>query len=145
MASNNKIRSKKSGFSLVELLVAIAIMGVIGLVAGGLIIPLSLTRSTNRETQSVSFARSYIELVKIRWLDRSAFTNAAQANEYNLPSADSTAGSDIILPPGWILETNKADWKITDTIRTIQVILKPSSETKTWITLTTQIASPTLN
>ena len=59
---------KHPGFSLVEVIVAIAVLGVILVAVGGLMTGnLSLRRSSNQATEAVQLATSYLESVKRSW------------------------------------------------------------------------------
>lgn len=57
-----------AGFSLVEVLIAIAVLGVILVAVGGLMTGnLTLRRESNRATEAVQLATSYLESFKRHW------------------------------------------------------------------------------
>jgi prepilin-type N-terminal cleavage/methylation domain-containing protein len=134
----DKRRNKQAGFSLIEVLVAIGLLGLLGVIAGGFILPLRLTRTSSSEAQSLTLARSYLELTKNRWLNKLAFENQV------MPTTSS--GSDLKLPNGWTLTaickeaTTNTTCTTTDDFRTLKVTITPPNGTA--LTLTTQIAKP---
>jgi type II secretory pathway pseudopilin PulG len=97
--------SKSRGLSLVEVLVALVMLGAVILVSAGLILPLSVTRDSNTETQALTYARSYIELVRQWWLEPAKFEASPSDGAVNpvWPTAGSAAGNDLRLPTGWTL------------------------------------------
>jgi prepilin-type N-terminal cleavage/methylation domain-containing protein len=135
-------RKIKAGFTLIEVLVSLALLGTVIFIVSGFILPLRLTRSSQIESNAVTYARSYIELVKVRWLNRDAFVNAT------LPTVGTGAASEIKLPEGWNLnvELREPGASLTvlsaDTLRPVIVTVKPSSDQKTWVKLSTFIARP---
>jgi prepilin-type N-terminal cleavage/methylation domain-containing protein len=133
-----KGRNRQAGFSLIEVLVAIGLVGILGVIAGGFILPLRLTRTSANESQSLTLARSYLELTKNRWLTKKDYENQT------MPTTN--AGNDVKLPVGWTLTTvckeatlNTA-CSITDDFRTLKVTLTPPNGPA--LALTTQIAKP---
>ena len=133
----------KSGFTLIEILISLVLVGLLILITSSLILPLRLTRSSNIETQAVAFGQSYIELIKSRWQVQSNFI----AGEALLPKASSSPSPapEILLPAGWTLVVDGASsWTTNDTIRIVKVIVKPIGTTKIseWIVITTKITRP---
>jgi prepilin-type N-terminal cleavage/methylation domain-containing protein len=64
--------SKSTGFSLIEMLVSLVLVGTLVLIASGFLLPLQLTRTSARESNALSYARSYLELLRASWLSDSA-------------------------------------------------------------------------
>lgn len=62
------IRSRTGGFSLIEAMVAIAVLGVILVAVGGLMTGnLQVRRASNISTEAVQLATSYLESIKRTW------------------------------------------------------------------------------
>jgi prepilin-type N-terminal cleavage/methylation domain-containing protein len=138
------LSKRRAGFTLIEILVSLVLVGVLILITSSLILPLRITRASSVETQAVAFAQSYIELVKSRWQVATAYDAAANTTGDLLPVVDSTSTADIRIPDGWVFEVDKSDWKVTDTIRTLKITVKPKDTTSTtgWVVLTTRITRP---
>ena len=61
-------RYRTAGFSLVEVIIAIAVLGVILVAVGGLMTGnLTLRRSSNQATEAVQIGTSYLESIKRHW------------------------------------------------------------------------------
>ena len=117
-----KNASRRQGFTLIEMLVALALVGVLGVVATGFLAPFQISRRSALESQATSYARSYLELVKGRWLNAGNFGNR------NLPQTcalTSTATDcDLKLSSDWSVGVDTAAvgaWTATDTIRLVTV------------------------
>jgi prepilin-type N-terminal cleavage/methylation domain-containing protein len=93
--SREKIR-KTSGLTIIEVLVSLVLLGVLVLIASGLVIPLRLTRDSGVQTQALTYGRSYLELVKSLWLEPLKYTAVT------LPKITGTT-PDIKLPSGWTI------------------------------------------
>jgi prepilin-type N-terminal cleavage/methylation domain-containing protein len=130
----------KQGFTLIEVIVAMALLGILVIMASGLLIPLKVTNQTSVEGRASSIARSYIEILKSRWLARTDYINSP----YNVPLAsDINTSADIKLPSGWTLTVNSADWTSNDTLRIVTVTVKPdASDTKSNVIIETMINRP---
>jgi prepilin-type N-terminal cleavage/methylation domain-containing protein len=127
----------KQGFTLIEVLVSLVLVGVLVLILSTLVLPLGISRSTNIQTQAVSFGRSYLELIKTRWQIKNEYLSLT------VPNTDpENPPVDIALPSGWKIEANIADWKATDTIRTVRITVKPSTTSSEWVKLETRISLP---
>jgi prepilin-type N-terminal cleavage/methylation domain-containing protein len=137
---SKKNTQTKQGFTLVEVLVAMALLGILVIMASGLLIPLRITTQTSAEGRAASIARSYIEILKSRWLARTDYINSP----YNVPSvSDTSTSADIKLPSGWILTVNSADWTSNDTLRTVTVTVKPdANDVKSNVIIETMINRP---
>ncbi len=104
-----KVKPRKAGFTLVELLISLAVLTVVIFLSLGLIIPLRVTRASNLESQALNYAKSYTELVKIFWAQSNKYgpniatvnTDFAGANPLYWPRIGS--GNDIELATGWTL------------------------------------------
>ena len=131
----------RSGFSLIEILVSLVLVGVLGLVAGGFLLPMRLSGNASGESQALAYARSSLEIVKNRWLNPGNF----QSMVY--PSTTG-ANADIKLATGWTLSfdcknvgvTPSVNCSGTDQLRTLTVKVKPLNRPE--ITLTTQLSRP---
>jgi prepilin-type N-terminal cleavage/methylation domain-containing protein len=113
----------KQGLTLVEVLVALVLLGVLGLISLGIVLPLRLNRDANLDTQATGLARSYLELVKTRWLDLPTF------NALTLPNVCTTAAPtcDLVINTGWTVEvpaTVVTGWAATDNLRTVTVLVR---------------------
>jgi type II secretory pathway pseudopilin PulG len=138
--------NKTLGLTLVEILVALLLLSTVALVAGGFVLPLRLSADSQRETQAVTLARSYLELVKVRWLNSGNFGSSPS---WGLPTVSSTATNvDIELPANWTLTvasgfgTTPTPWTTTDTLRTIVVTVRPAGNASKPVVLSTLIARP---
>ncbi len=113
----------KNGFTLVEMLVSLVLLGVVLLITSGLVLPLRLTRTASQETTGAAIAQSYLELLKSKWLDETGYNNII------LPvvcsKADTTTvGCDIRIENGWSLQiksTVSAAWAANQTMRPVVV------------------------
>jgi prepilin-type N-terminal cleavage/methylation domain-containing protein len=141
--------SKKhaSGFTLIEILVALALLGILGVVASGFLLPLRINRDSAQESQALTYARSYVEILKSRWLDKNTFENKDAAGAilspvtYGAPVVGTTGTADIKFPSSdWKLETNKSTWASGDSIRTVEVTVTPPNGKK--YKIITMVAHP---
>lgn len=136
--------NKKAGFTLVEILVALLLLSTVAFIAGAFVLPLRLTSESQTETRAVTYARSYLELVKVRWLSRANYLNAS--GNWSLPTATSASTADIQLPTGWTLTVAPGvvapltAWTTADTLRTVVVTVTPSTQPTRPVTISTQIA-----
>lgn len=68
ISPNRKTARSNSGFSLIEVMVAIAILGIILVAVSGLMVGnLQLRRASNRSTDGQQLAASYLESIKRTW------------------------------------------------------------------------------
>jgi prepilin-type N-terminal cleavage/methylation domain-containing protein len=89
-----RLRSKQNGFSLVEVLVAISILGIV--VVGISVIPaLTLGRSSDTKTYAVNLAREVIDSYRASWLDQVTFVAGTAPA---LPSTGLRFGCTIAAP-----------------------------------------------
>jgi prepilin-type N-terminal cleavage/methylation domain-containing protein len=88
--------NKASGLTILEVMVSLLLLGILALIASGLVIPLRVNRDSGRETQALTYGRSYIELVKSLWLEPNKYT------AITLPVVTG-ASPDIKLPTGWTI------------------------------------------
>jgi type II secretory pathway pseudopilin PulG len=131
---------KITGLTLVEVLVSVVILGLVGVISIGFIVPLRATRESGRESQALGIARTYIETTKARWQDPKTYRDTT--NDYGLPTVGTAASDDIILPSNWTLEViDKSNWEQDDTIRTLTVKVSPDAPTNP-VQLTLQVARP---
>ena len=137
---NKKSVHFNQGFTLVEVIVAMALLGILVIMASGLLIPLKITNQTSVEERAAGIARSYIEILKSRWQVRTDYINLP----YNVPNAsDTDMSADIKLPTGWTLTVNDGIWTSNDTLRTVTVTIKPdASDSKSDVIIETMINRP---
>jgi prepilin-type N-terminal cleavage/methylation domain-containing protein len=91
---------KSTGFTLVEMMVALGLLGVLGVVAGGFLLPMRMTSRTSNQSSGLTYARSYLEMVKNRWLELPTFKSATAPMVRVAPSTTPTV-YDIEIPSGW--------------------------------------------
>jgi prepilin-type N-terminal cleavage/methylation domain-containing protein len=124
------------GFTIVEILVALMLLGVLGMVALGMVLPLRINRDTNLETRATAYARSYLELIKGRWLTTSVYEAGT------LPTICKTGTCDLVLEDRWEVKvaTPSPAWTVTDQIRKIDVVVTNSDNRA--ITFSTLVSRP---
>jgi hypothetical protein len=152
---------------MVELLVAIALLAAVVLLAQGLLIPLRITNRGNQESSALNYAKSYIELIKVNWLNEKKYgpSVAAVNSDFSLANPNywpswGDGSYDLKVPTGWIITaiatsktpTSGTDAKFTsatlvtlqDTLRLVTVTVTPPnlSSGVSPITLSTLIARP---
>jgi prepilin-type N-terminal cleavage/methylation domain-containing protein len=165
-AARSKSNNRRAGFSLVELLISLVILGVVVLLSLGLTIPLRLTRTSNLESQALNFSKSYLELVKVLWLQPNKYgPDIATVNtDFNAttpsywPKINGT-GYDLKLPTGWtmtatVTSANNASAvaapfasvalkNLSDTLRLVKITATPPTNSgANPVTLTTLITRP---
>jgi prepilin-type N-terminal cleavage/methylation domain-containing protein len=91
---NNLKHSTSKGLTIIEVLVALVLLGILSLIASGLVIPLRLSQDSGVETKALTYGRSYLELVKSLWLDPAKYT------AITFPTVTG-ANPAIKLPLGW--------------------------------------------
>jgi prepilin-type N-terminal cleavage/methylation domain-containing protein len=102
--------TKDAGFSIVEVLVSLVLLGVLVLVTTGFLTPLRLTRNSALQSSALSYARSYMELAKSKWQsDASAF----QANQLADGGSDGTPDGILLKYPAGMTSSNIA---VTSTV-----------------------------
>ena len=119
MGSSDGRRRRAAGFSLIEMMVALVLAALVGTVAMGLLTPLRATRASASETQALTYARSYAELLKARWLRADAFNRA------DVPRLEG-ADAEVKVPAPWALtvEVRNEDGKAPrsdDLLRRVRV------------------------
>jgi prepilin-type N-terminal cleavage/methylation domain-containing protein len=125
------------GFTLVEMLVALVLLGVVGSLTMGFIAPLRLTSDSQIESQAASYARNYLEALKSRWGSQDTFINA-NSNNYGRPTS-----TEIQLPSGWTITDNQSTWTATQVARPVTVTVTPTAGASKAVTIQTVIARPT--
>jgi prepilin-type N-terminal cleavage/methylation domain-containing protein len=112
----------KSGFTIVELLVALVLLGVLITVAGGFVLPLNITRDSGRDSRATAAAQSYLELIKAKWLTDSEYTS--QTLPVVCQDSSTATNCDLKIPNGWTLginTTTQAAWTTTQALRSVVV------------------------
>jgi prepilin-type N-terminal cleavage/methylation domain-containing protein len=153
-----KRHEQKKGLTLVEVLVALVMVAALILVAAGLLVPLQITRKSSADTQALTYARSYLELVRQLWLDRTKYESSPTNTTINpvWPTFGDTSG-DLRIPTGWtltrtaVIKTNSlySDAnssfsttsnlpRLRDTLREVTVVVTPTNSPS--VTLRTLIA-----
>jgi prepilin-type N-terminal cleavage/methylation domain-containing protein len=136
-------RKRQRGFTLIEMMVALVLVGVLGLIGGGFLIPMKMSRDANAQSQSLSYARSYLEMIKGRWLDATFYKNKTLPT-VKIKGASTPVTADIEVPTGWTISvveaSNATAWADANNIRTVTV--KVSSPNQPDFTLSSQITRP---
>jgi prepilin-type N-terminal cleavage/methylation domain-containing protein len=158
------IDKKESGLTLIEVLVSLALLGVIVFIMQGFVIPIKVTKQSSTESNALNFAKSYIELVKVNWLQSSLYgpslstVNADTAFTY-WPEWGTIGSPAIKLPANWTITatatsantTSASNTKFTtaklislqDTLRLVTVTVTPPTDFGSKpVVLTTLIARP---
>jgi prepilin-type N-terminal cleavage/methylation domain-containing protein len=131
----------KSGFTIVELLVALLLLGALITVAGGFVLPLRLTRDSGAESKATAVAQSYLELLKGRWLAPADY--AAQTLPVVCLNSSTATNCDLKIQDDWTLgidATTKAAWTATEALRPVVVEIVSTGGRK--ITFRTLVARP---
>jgi prepilin-type N-terminal cleavage/methylation domain-containing protein len=128
-------KTRSNGFSLIEVLAALALLGVLGVIAGGFMVPLKLSQQSSQESQALAYGRTFIEILKSRW------TNEATYKAMTVPSASTDnpvpAKPDIEVAAGWTISSNTSSWTADQTTRNVVVTINSPNGKPT--VLTTQI------
>jgi type II secretory pathway pseudopilin PulG len=82
------------------MMVALGLLGILGVVAGGFLLPMRMTNRTNNEGSGLTYARSYLEMVKNRWLELATF-KAATPPVIRVSPSTTPAVYDMEIPTGW--------------------------------------------
>jgi prepilin-type N-terminal cleavage/methylation domain-containing protein len=165
-AVQSKSNKFRAGFSLVEMLISLVILGVVVLLSLGLTIPLRVTRASNLESQALNFTKSYIELVKVLWLQPNKYGPDIAAVNANFNTTTPSywpkingSGYDIQLPTGWTMTatvtsannasaaapafTSAALKNLSDTLRLVKITAIPPTDSGAKpVSLTTLITRP---
>jgi prepilin-type N-terminal cleavage/methylation domain-containing protein len=136
-------RKYQRGFTLVEMMVALVLVGVLGLISSGFLLPLQMNRKSNAQAQALSYARSYLEMVKGRWLDATLYKNKTLPT-WKVKGAATPVTADIEVPQDWEIIVPEAAsstaWADTNNIRTVTVKIKIPYQAD--FTLSSQITRP---
>jgi prepilin-type N-terminal cleavage/methylation domain-containing protein len=129
------------GFTLIEMMVALVLVGLLGVIGSGFLLPMQMNRQSNSQSQALSYARSYLEIVKGRWLDATAY------KKKTLPTwkvQGATGSADIEVPKDWEISVPEAAdataWEDSKNIRTVTVKIKIPNQGN--FTLSSQITRP---
>jgi prepilin-type N-terminal cleavage/methylation domain-containing protein len=137
-------RARKSrGFSLIEMMVALSLVGILGVVAGGFLLPLRLNGTSAKESQALTYAKSYLEITKNRWLDINEYRKGKEGLPVVRKVGQTTTPYDLEIPSDWTMEVSEVlanTWLDGDQIRNISVTFKAPSQPD--LKLSTQISRP---
>ncbi|MCA9840204.1 MAG: type II secretion system protein [Trueperaceae bacterium] len=82
--------SRHAGFSLIELLIAVAVFSVVMLALSGILVNgLQLRRSNSNEIQALAYANTVLERYKSHWVESSNYSAGTLVNAAYLPSLPS--------------------------------------------------------
>jgi prepilin-type N-terminal cleavage/methylation domain-containing protein len=136
-------RKHQRGFTLIEMMVALVLVGLLGLIGSGFLLPLQMNRKSNSQAQALSYARSYLEIVKGRWLDTTLYKNKTLPT-WKIKGTSTPATADIEVPEGWEISVPEASsstaWADSKNIRTVTVKIKIPHQSD--FTLSSQITRP---
>jgi prepilin-type N-terminal cleavage/methylation domain-containing protein len=120
-------RKRQKGFTLVEMMVALVLVGILGLIGSGFLLPMQMNRQSNSQAQALSYARSYLEILKGRWLDVSLYKKKTLPT-WKEKGASTPATADIEVPVDWEISVPEAAsttaWADGNNIRTVTVVVK---------------------
>jgi prepilin-type N-terminal cleavage/methylation domain-containing protein len=148
-------RRSQRGFTLIELIVSLGLISLVGVVAGGFLLPLRLTRQSNLETQGLTYARSYMEALKTRWINKSGYkpgnhlTSDRPVVAYDTDTSAIQNAADVVVPASWTYTTTITPstttsgtvTTVSDVYRTVKVTVKPPGDQGT-VVLTTRVVQP---
>jgi prepilin-type N-terminal cleavage/methylation domain-containing protein len=148
-------RRSQRGFTLIELIVSLGLISLVGVVAGGFLLPLRLTRQSNLETQGLTYARSYMEALKTRWINKAGYkpgnylTSDRPIMAYDTDTAAVQAAADVVFPASWtytatITPSTTISGSVTtvsDVYRTVKVTVQPPGN-QAPVVLTTRVVQP---
>jgi prepilin-type N-terminal cleavage/methylation domain-containing protein len=133
---------KNHGVTLVEVLVALAIIGVVGGMFSYFVSSLQTTQSAREQTTAVAYARAYLEGLRAKWQTLEGYQNVSLATPPEPPSTydlkieiKNDQGSVVYGYPGG------AATEDLSALRTIKISFT-NEEDKT-ISLVTTLARPT--
>jgi prepilin-type N-terminal cleavage/methylation domain-containing protein len=129
----------QQGFTLIEVIVALALVSLLGVVATGFLAPLKITRQSNAETQAMTYARSYLETLKTKWLTLAEYQGMTRPSlSTDVPPP---ATPDLTVDTDWTITANISEWTATQTLRTIKVTVTPPNSGVP-VVITTKVAAP---
>jgi prepilin-type N-terminal cleavage/methylation domain-containing protein len=136
-------RKHQRGLTLIEMMVALVLVGVLGLISGGFLLPMKMNRDSNAQAQALSYARSYLEMIKGRWLDVNTYKSKTLPT-WKVKGATTPATADLELPTGWAINipesSNATAWADANNIRTVTVEITIPNQAD--FTLSSQITRP---
>jgi prepilin-type N-terminal cleavage/methylation domain-containing protein len=138
------VRRFQRGFTLIEMMVALVLVGVLGLIGGGFLLPMKMSRDANAQSQALSYARSYLEIIKGRWLDANVYKSKTLPT-WKEKGATTPLTADVEVPVGWAIVVPEAAsastaWADANNIRTVTV--KITSPNQPDFTLSSEITRP---
>jgi prepilin-type N-terminal cleavage/methylation domain-containing protein len=136
-------RKHQRGLTLIEMMVALVLVGVLGLISGGFLLPMKMNRDSNAQSQALSYARSYLEMIKGRWLDASVYKSKTLPT-WKVKGATIPATADLEVPTGWAISVPEAAsttaWADVNNIRVVTVKITIPNQAD--FTLSSQITRP---
>ncbi|MGL4612098.1 MAG: type IV pilus modification PilV family protein [Trueperaceae bacterium] len=134
--------TKRKGLTIVEVLVALAIVGIAGSLFGYFLTSLQTTRTAREQSSALAYARNYLEGLRAHWQTLEGYQNLSLATPNNPPEhyelkikIENDEGGTVFAHPGG------ASSRDLSPLRVITVIFT-DKENKT-ITLQTMVARPT--
>ena len=89
------MRVKNAGFSLIELLISVAVFSIIMLALSGLIVNgLQVRRGSSNEIQALAYANAFLERYKSHWIESVNYQDGIMVDAASLP----------VLPTGFTQE-----------------------------------------
>lgn len=135
-------RKAKKGLTLVEVLIALGLIGVAGAMFGYFVSSLQTTQKARSQTSAVAYAREYLDGLRARWQTLGGYQNVALAVPENPPERydlevkiETNEGSVIYAYPGG------AAGEDLSTLRKITISF--TDEQDKTVSLVTTIARPT--
>jgi prepilin-type N-terminal cleavage/methylation domain-containing protein len=133
---------KYSGMTLVEILVALVIIGLTIMLFGSFVTSLQSTRTAREQTTALAYARNYLETLRSKWQTLEGYQTLSLATPDNPPSSYELAveiqnnnGNTIFSYPGGSSSDDLSPLR--------NVMLTFTDEDDKTVTLVTQIARPT--
>jgi type II secretory pathway pseudopilin PulG len=131
--------NRTAGLTLIELIVSLGLIGVLGTISMGFLAPFQINRQSSLETQATAYSRSYLELLKGRWLDQANYIDQVLPN--TCAATSNVATCDLKLAGDWTVEITpsvKSTWTNTDRVRQVSITAKSGTRSYVFATLITK-------
>jgi prepilin-type N-terminal cleavage/methylation domain-containing protein len=130
------------GMTLVEVLVALALVGVGGSLFGYLITSLQSTKTAREETSALAYGRNYLEGLQAKWQTLKGYQTLSLATPDN-PPANYTIKVKVQNEAGSIIYSFPGGASSEDLSALRNITLTFTDEHDKTVSLVTQIARPT--